>query len=88
MLEKLELNGYFKKLYINNFCNTVKVSFLARDRECTVPMFITDICQNDRKSKKINTCLITQQERNFHCINKWLNTRLIYVKSNVPNENF
>jgi hypothetical protein len=31
--------------------NTVKVSFLARDRERTVPMYITDICQNDHNEK-------------------------------------
>jgi len=31
--------------------NTVKVWFLARDRERTAPMYITDICQNDRNEK-------------------------------------
>jgi hypothetical protein len=31
--------------------NTVEVSFLARDRERTVPMNITDICQNDHNEK-------------------------------------
>ncbi len=30
---------------------TVKVSFLPRDREHTVPMYITDLCQNDRNEK-------------------------------------
>ena len=29
----------------------MKVSFLARDRERTVLMYITDICQNDRTEK-------------------------------------
>jgi hypothetical protein len=35
------------------FFFTVKVSFLARDRERTVPMYIPDIYQNDR-DKKLN----------------------------------
>jgi hypothetical protein len=38
---------------------TVKVSFLARDRERTVPMYIPGIYQNDRDEIK--------KEQNFHC---------------------
>ena len=52
----------------------MEVLFLARDRERTVPKYITDICQNDRSEKlykkKIHACLVTRQERNFHCFNK------------------
>ncbi len=47
----------------------MKVSFLARDRERTVPMYIPDIYQNDR-DEKLNQkkFTVTRQERNFHCI--------------------
>jgi len=45
----------------------VKVSFLTRDRERTVLMYITDICQNDR-NEKLYKKKVTRQERNFHCI--------------------
>jgi hypothetical protein len=49
----------------------VKVSFLARDRERTVPMYIPDTYQNYRDEKlnqKKFTLTITRQERCFHCI--------------------
>jgi len=63
--------GYENSLSRIEIEDTVKVSFLARDHERTVPMHITDICQNDRNEKlykkKIHACLITRQERNFHC---------------------
>jgi len=51
---------------------TVKLPFLARDRERTVPMYVPDIYQNDR-DEKLNqkkftlTITVTRQERNFHC---------------------
>ncbi len=48
----------------------MKVSFLARDRERTVPMYIPAIYQNDRDEKlnqKEFTLTITRQERNFQC---------------------
>ncbi len=45
----------------------MKVSFLTRNRERTVPVYITDICQNDR-NEKLNKKKFTRQERNFHCI--------------------
>jgi len=52
---------------------TVKVSFLARERERTVPMYIPDIYQNDcdeelNQKKFTITLTVTRQERNFHCI--------------------
>ncbi len=43
----------FSKVQIIKYCksHTVKVSFLARDRERTVSMYIPDIYQNDRDEK-------------------------------------
>jgi len=65
---------YYLIVVVNIF-TTVKVSFLARDRERTVPMYIPGIYQNDR-DEKLNqkkftltiTLTVTRQERNFHCI--------------------
>jgi len=51
--------------------HTVKVSFLARDRDRAVPMYNPEIYQNDRDEKlnqKKFTLTVTRQERNFHCI--------------------
>ncbi len=41
---------YYLIVVVNIF-TTVKVSFLARDRERTVPMYIPDIYQNDLDEK-------------------------------------
>ncbi len=44
----------FSKVQIIKYCksHTVKVSFLARDRERTVPMYIPDIYQNEKLNQK------------------------------------
>ncbi len=63
--------------------DTVKVLFLARDRERTVLMYIPDIYQNDRdvklNQKKFTltitlTVTVTRQERNFHCPDNFKDT--------------
>jgi len=68
---------------------TVKVSFLARDRERTVFMFIPDIYQNDRDEKlnqKKFTLTVTCQERNFHC-NSFIKTEKEKSKWKILNFN-
>jgi hypothetical protein len=47
----IDHKGYENSLNRIEIEDTLKVSFLGRDYERTVPMHITDTCQNDRNEK-------------------------------------
>ncbi len=62
---------------------TVKVSFLARDRERDREREFTIILVYVRNIHGDGTVTITRQERNFHCIQNRIKIILIFIEMNL-----